>query len=69
MSQKNKLNNLMDNLDFISNKCLEAVESRKQAQKNAITYRKAYDVFMDYFDELSPESRLELDKKLKELGL
>ena len=59
----------MDNLDFISNKCLEAVESRKQAQKNAVTYRKAYDVFMDYFDELSPESRIELDKKLKELGL
>ena len=32
-------------------------------------YEKAYHILMDYFDELSEESRIELDEKLKELGL
>ena len=34
--------------------------------KNQIT---AYNYFMEYFDELSEESRLELHKKLEKLGL
>ena len=32
-------------------------------------YEKAYHILMDDFDELSEESRIELDEKLKELGL
>lgn len=32
-------------------------------------YEEAYDILMDYFDELSPESRKEIDIKLKKLGL
>ena len=34
-----------------------------------VDFEKAYHVLMDYFDELSEESRIELDEKLKELGL
>ena len=32
-------------------------------------YEKAYHILMDYFDELSEESRIELDEKLKELEM
>lgn len=32
-------------------------------------YKLAYNSFMDYFNELSEESKRELDLKLNELGL
>ena len=40
-----------------------------EAEEQLKIYKKAFDVVMDYFDELSEESRVELDEKLKELGL
>jgi len=32
-------------------------------------YRKAYDIFMEFWDSLPDEEKPEIDKKLKELGL
>ena len=32
-------------------------------------YKKAYQMFMDYYDELSNESKKELDVKLKKVNL
>lgn len=32
-------------------------------------YQKAYNVLMDYFDELSEESKQECNKRLNKLGL
>lgn len=32
-------------------------------------FKKAYNILMDYFDELSNESRIEADKRLSEVGL
>tara|TARA_R100001244_G_scaffold60743_1_gene51007 strand:+ start:1164 stop:1271 length:108 start_codon:yes stop_codon:yes gene_type:complete len=32
-------------------------------------YKEAYNILMDYFDELSHESRVELDKKLRKINL
>lgn len=32
-------------------------------------YQKGFNILMDYFEELSPESRIEIDKELKKLDL
>ena len=40
---------------------------KKQIIRNR--YKKAYNILMDYYNELSPESRIELDKELKKVGL
>ena len=32
-------------------------------------YKEAYNILMDYFDELSHESRVEIDKKLRKINL
>lgn len=32
-------------------------------------FKEAYNILMDYFDELSEESRIECDKRLNKLGL
>ena len=32
-------------------------------------FEKAYNILMDYFDELSDESRIECDERLNEVGL
>jgi len=45
--------------------CLQYM--KKQTIRNR--YKKAYETLMDYYNELSPESREEIDKELKELDL
>lgn len=45
------------------------VEASKKYYKALKNYQKAYNILMNYFDELTPESRAEIDKKLKKVGL
>ena len=40
-----------------------------EAEEQLKIYKKAFDVVMDNFDELSEESKAEIDCVLKELGL
>ena len=39
------------------------------AHSRALKYYTAYGTLMDHFNELSHETRIELDKKLKDAGL
>lgn len=37
--------------------------------KDCETILKAFNILMEYWDELSPDSKIEADKKLKEIGM
>lgn len=41
----------------------------KEMDKELKAYVVAYNVLMDHFEELPEESKIEVDKKLSELGL
>ncbi len=41
----------------------------KLKTKTKPNYEKAYHILMDYWDYLSEEDKLEIDKKLKKVGL
>ena len=45
------------------------MKEQTEDKKQLIIYIKAFNIMMDYFNELSIESRLEIDEKLKEIGL
>ena len=52
---------LLEQLDIVIREC----ESRKLKTK----YMMTYDILLDYYEELSPESKKEIDLRLKEIGL
>jgi len=45
------------------------MKERKYCIGKNCEYQKAYQILMDYFDELSYESRIEVDERLKEINL
>ena len=58
-----------DDTDMLVEQVCEGYEKEVLKYLDVDNYKEAYNIFMDYFDELSEESRVELDEKLKELGL
>ena len=52
----------------MSEKDIELWDNPKQLKHNK-QYYDGFNIVMSYFDELPEESRAELDKKLKEIGL
>ena len=58
-----------DDTDMLVEQVCEGYEQEVMEYLGLDKYIIVYDILMDYFDELSEESRVELDEKLKELGL
>ena len=58
-----------DDIDMLVEQVCEGYEQEVMEYLGLDKYIIVYDILMDYFDELSEESRTEIDKKLKELGL
>ena len=58
-----------DDTDMLVEQVCEGYEQEVMEYLGLDKYIIVYDILMDYFDELSEESRTEIDKKLKELGL
>ena len=58
-----------DDTDMLVEQVCEGYEQEVMEYLGLDKYIIVYDILMDYFDELSEESRIELDEKLKELGL
>ena len=58
-----------DDTDMLVEQVCEGYEQEVMEYMGLDKYIIVYDILMDYFDELSEESRTEIDKKLKELGL
>ena len=58
-----------DDTDMLVEQVCEGYEQEVMEYLGLDKYKEAYNILMDYFDELSEESRTEIDKKLKELGL
>jgi len=53
---------------------LEEAESRtkwavREIPEKKNTFEKAYNILMDYFDDLPEDLKVEADKRLKEVGL
>ena len=58
-----------DDTDMLVEQVCEGYDQEVMEYLGLDKYIIVYDILMDYFDELSEESRTEIDKKLKELGL
>ena len=58
-----------DDTDMLVEQVCEGYEKEVLKYLDVDNYKEAYNILMDYFDELSEESRTEIDKKLKGLGL
>lgn len=58
-----------DDTDMLVEQVCEGYEQEVMEYLGLDKYIIVYDILMDYFDELSEESRTEIDKKLKGLGL
>ena len=58
-----------DDTDMLVEQVCEGYEQEVMEYLGLDKYIIVFDILMDYFDELSEESRTEIDKKLKELGL
>ena len=49
--------------------CLPIGLFRIVIEDDMYDYKKAYHILMDYFDQLEDESKIEIDKRLKEINL
>lgn len=58
-----------DDTDMLVEQVCEGYEKEVKEYLNVDEYEKAFDILMDYFDELSEESRQEIHDQLEGLGL